>query len=44
MADHGLPGQVAFSVADAMALAESEAADKDLIFVGGSNFVVCEVL
>ena len=44
MADHGLPGRVAFSVADALAEADSLAGPKDLIFIGGSNFVVCEVL
>jgi dihydrofolate synthase/folylpolyglutamate synthase len=44
MSDHGLNGRVAYRVADALALAESMAADKDLIFIGGSNFVVCEVL
>ena len=44
MADHGLSGRVAYSVRDALALAESLAADKDLIFIGGSNFVVCEIL
>jgi dihydrofolate synthase/folylpolyglutamate synthase len=44
MADHGLGGQVAFSVADALEMAENQSNDKDLIFVGGSNFVVCEIL
>ena len=44
MADHGIPGQVAFTVPAALDLAEKQAADKDLIFIGGSNFVVCEVL
>jgi dihydrofolate synthase/folylpolyglutamate synthase len=44
MADHGLNGQVAFTVPAALELAESQANDKDLIFVGGSNFIVCEVL
>ena len=44
MADHGLNGSVTFTVRDALAQAESKAADKDLIFIGGSNFVVCEVL
>ena len=44
MADHGLPGRVTHSVAEALALAESKTTDKDLIFIGGSNFVVCEVL
>ena len=44
MSDRGLPGDVAFTVADALKLADSKAADKDLIFIGGSNFVVCEVL
>lgn len=44
MADHGLPGSVTFTVAAALDLAEKQATDKDLIFIGGSNFVVCEVL
>ena len=44
MSDHGLSGSVAFTVPAALDLAESMATDKDLIFIGGSNFVVCEVL
>ena len=44
MSDHGLTGDVAFTVADALAQADEKASDKDLIFIGGSNFVVCEVL
>ena len=44
MSDHGLSGSVAFTVANALAQAEEKATDKDLIFIGGSNFVVCEVL
>ena len=44
MADHGLPGSVAFTVAAALEEADTKATDKDLIFIGGSNFVVCEVL
>ena len=44
MSDHGLSGRVAFTVADALAAADRLASDKDLIFIGGSNFVVCEVL
>ncbi|MBQ6957583.1 MAG: bifunctional folylpolyglutamate synthase/dihydrofolate synthase [Bacteroidales bacterium] len=44
MHDRGLSGEVTFSVADALQLADGKAADKDLIFIGGSNFVVCEVL
>jgi len=44
MADHGINGRVAFSVADALAQADKLAGAKDLIFVGGSNFVVCEIL
>ena len=44
MSDCGLPGRVALTVADALALADEKASDKDLIFIGGSNFVVCEVL
>ena len=44
MSDHGLNGSVSFTVRDALAQADNQASDKDLIFVGGSNFVVCEVL
>ena len=44
MADHGLPGSVTFTVAAALEEADQKATDKDLIFIGGSNFVVCEVL
>ena len=44
MSDRGLPGRVTFSVAAALAEADRLATDKDLIFIGGSNFVVCEVL
>ena len=44
MSDHGLSGHVAFTVADALAYANQNATDKDLIFIGGSNFVVCEVI
>jgi dihydrofolate synthase/folylpolyglutamate synthase len=44
MSDHGLSGHVSFTVADALAEADRKATDKDLIFIGGSNFVVCEVL
>ena len=44
MSDHGLSGHVAFTVADALAEADKKATDKDLIFIGGSNFVVCEVI
>ena len=44
MSDHGLNGRYAPSVAAALELAESLSTDKDLIFIGGSNFVVCEVL
>ena len=44
MSDCGLPGRVAFTVADALAEADRLAGARDLIFVGGSNFVVCEVL
>ncbi len=44
MADCGLNGRVAFSVPEALQTAESLAGARDLIFIGGSNFVVCEVL
>ena len=44
MADHGLSGRVAFTVQAALDEADRLASAKDLIFIGGSNFVVCEVL
>ncbi len=44
MSDHGLSGSVTFTVAAALDEADKKATDKDLIFIGGSNFVVCEVL
>ena len=44
MADHGLSGRVAFTVDAALDEADSLASAKDLIFIGGSNFVVCEIL
>ncbi|MDQ3048918.1 MAG: bifunctional folylpolyglutamate synthase/dihydrofolate synthase [Bacteroidota bacterium] len=40
----GLKGKVIGSVADALAAATSNATAKDLIFVGGSTFVVAEVV
>ncbi|MCR5710360.1 MAG: bifunctional folylpolyglutamate synthase/dihydrofolate synthase [Bacteroidales bacterium] len=44
MSDHGISGRVTFSVGEALRKAESLAGARDLIFIGGSNFVVCEVL
>jgi len=44
MSDHGLSGRVAFTVAAALSEADNLATDKDLIFIGGSNFVVCEIM
>lgn len=44
MADRGLSGRYALTVADALRTAESLAGARDLIFIGGSNFVVCEIL
>ena len=40
----GLQGQVYPSVAEAVAAAKKNAGDNDLIFIGGSTFVVAEVL
>ena len=40
----GLQCQAVRGVADAFALAKSEASHGDAVFVGGSNFVVAEVL
>ncbi|RTQ45715.1 bifunctional folylpolyglutamate synthase/dihydrofolate synthase [Hymenobacter gummosus] len=42
-AAHGLHGPVCGSVAEALAAARAEAAPEDVIFVGGSTFVVAEV-
>ena len=44
MASRGLPGLTEPSVQLAVELADILASERDLIFVGGSNFVVCEVL
>ena len=40
----GLKGEVVESVAEAVARAKTLATEEDAIFVGGSNFVVAEVL
>ncbi len=40
----GLQGEIQLSVAGAMARAKEIAEEEDMIFVGGSNFVVAEVL
>jgi dihydrofolate synthase/folylpolyglutamate synthase len=42
--EHGLKGQAYSSVRQALKAADEAAAENDLIFVGGSNFVVAEVL
>jgi len=41
---HGLIGQTFETVADALQAAKNKAGTKDLIFIGGSTFVVAEVL
>lgn len=41
---HGLIGQTFETVADALRAAKNKAGTKDLIFIGGSTFVVAEVL
>ena len=41
---HGLRGETAETVADAVARVCSEAVDGEYIFVGGSNFVVADLL
>ena len=43
-AKYGLKGRVYPSVKEAFLAAEEEALDEDLIFIGGSNFTVAEVL
>ncbi len=40
----GLQGEVVIGVAEALAKAKEMATTKDMIFVGGSNFVVAEIL
>jgi dihydrofolate synthase/folylpolyglutamate synthase len=40
----GLTGEVVASVAEAVAKAKEIATESDMIFIGGSNFVVAEVL
>ncbi len=42
--EYGLRGEIGGSVVDALHLAKSKYRPGDLIFVGGSNFVVAEVL
>jgi dihydrofolate synthase/folylpolyglutamate synthase len=42
--EHGLFGKVIPDVKEALEAAKAEAGDKDMIFVGGSTFVVVEVL
>ncbi len=43
-AEYGLSGRVVPDVKEALEAAKTEAGDKDMIFVGGSTFVVAEVL
>lgn len=43
-ADYGLQGEVVERVPEALARARELASEQDMIFVGGSNFVVAEVL
>ena len=43
-AQAGLRGEVQTSVAEAMARARELASEEDAIFVGGSNYVVAEIL
>lgn len=40
----GLKGDAFHTVADAVAAAKNDSADNDLIFIGGSNFVVADAL
>ncbi|HYX07597.1 MAG TPA: bifunctional folylpolyglutamate synthase/dihydrofolate synthase, partial [Bacteroidales bacterium] len=42
--EHGLSGKVIPDVKEALEAAKAEAGSKDMIFVGGSTFVVAEVL
>lgn len=42
--DCGLPGEVRLTVKDAVGYADSIAGEKDLILIGGSNFVVSDAL
>lgn len=44
MSDHGISGLTAPTVEEALSLAEKETSRKDLIFVGGSNYVVAELI
>lgn len=44
LSDYGISGKVSTSVQEALSMAEQFATPKDLIFIGGSNFVVSEVL
>lgn len=42
--DHGLNGEVSESVAEALETARAHATPADMIFVGGSSFVVAEIV
>lgn len=44
LSDHGINGRVVPTVKGALELAEELASEKDLIFIGGSNFVIAEIL
>lgn len=44
LTDYGISGIVSSSVKDAIAIAQKKATSKDMIFIGGSNFVVAEAL
>ncbi|MFA5325765.1 MAG: bifunctional folylpolyglutamate synthase/dihydrofolate synthase [Bacteroidales bacterium] len=41
---YGFRGEVTYSVADAVDLALNKASSRDLIFIGGSNYVIAELL
>lgn len=43
-ASHGLKGESYPDVATALKAAQSEATEKDFIFVGGSSFIVADLL
>ena len=43
-ATYGLEGEVCSTVAQALARAREMATERDMIFIGGSNFVVAEIV
>ena len=43
-AEHGLSGTICPTVVEAVKKAQEQAGKKDMIFIGGSNFIVADAL